>query len=378
MPSVHWLRSSDLQEIKMEDKLTQARKIINEIDAKMAELFVERMKAAELVAEHKKEHGLNVHDPVREADLIRKNSQLIENETYREYYVNFQESTMAVSRAYQTRLLEGMRVAYSGTEGAYAHIAASKLFPTAKKIGYASFDAAYSAVASGECDVAVLPIENTYNGDVGQVADLMFSGSLYVNNMTELAISHDLLAPKGVRLEDVRTVMSHPQALGQCHEYIVNHGFEEIEFSNTALAAKHVADLHDGKTAAIASAEAAEIFGLDVLDTNINASRSNTTRFAVLSRSRHEQASSDARLRSILFFTVKNKAGALAKAVDVIARHGFNMGVLRSRPMKELMWQYYFYVETEGNLGSENGKKMMEELKNHCDRLKSVGTYTMV
>ena len=362
----------------MENKLTQARKAINEIDKKMAKLFVERMKAAELVAEHKKEHGLNVLDPVREAELIRANSELIEDETYREYYVNFQKNTMALSRAYQTRLLEGMRVAYSGTEGAYAHIAASKLFPTAKKVAFGSFDAAYDAVSNGECDVAVLPIENTYNGDVGQVADLMFSGSLYVNNVTELAISHDLLAPKGVTLADIKTVMSHPQALGQCHEYIIKHGFEEIEFSNTALAAKHVADLKDGKTAAIASAEAAEIFGLEVLDTNVNASRSNTTRFAVLSRSSHKQNANDMRVRTILFFTVKNKAGALSKAVEVIAKHGFNMGVLRSRPMKELMWQYYFYVEVEGNLDSENGKNMMEELKNHCDRLKSVGTYTML
>ena len=352
--------------------------MINEIDRKMAELFVERMKAAELVADHKREHGLNILDPEREAELIRRNSELVNSEVYREYYVSFQKSTMAISRAYQTRLLEGMTVAYSGTEGAYAHIAASRLFPTAKKMGYGSFDAAYAAVESGECDVAVLPVENTYNGDVGQVSDLMFSGSLYVNNVTELAITHDLLAPKGTRIEDVRTVISHPQALGQCHAYIVKHGFEEIEFSNTALAAKHVASLNDGKTAAIASAEAAEIFGLEVLDTNVNASRTNTTRFAVFSRSRHEETGSDARVRSILFFTVKNKAGALAKAVDVIAKHGFNMGALRSRPMKELMWQYYFYVETEGDLESENGKKMMEELKNHCDKLKCVGAYTTV
>ena len=83
-------------------------------------------------------------------------------------------------------------------------------------------------------------------------------------------------------------------------------------------------------------------------------------------------------MRTILFFTVKNKAGALAQAIDVIAKYGFNMGALRSRPMKELMWQYYFYVETEGDISSEAGKKMMEELKDHCDILKSVGTYTAV
>lgn len=361
----------------MENKLTTARERINEIDKKMAELFVERMKAAELVAEHKKEHGLEVQDSVREAELIRRSSDLVDNETYREYYVNFQKNIMALSRSYQTRLLEGMKVAYSGTEGAYAHIAASKLFPTAKKYGYGSFDEAYRAVENGECDVAVLPVENSYNGDVGQVCDLMFSGSLYVNTVTELAISHDLLAPKGTRLEDITTVISHPQALGQCHNYIVKRGLDEIEFANTALAAKHVAKLGDNSVAAIASAEAAELFGLEVLDTNINESRSNTTRFAVFSRSRNKPTAGDKRTHTILLFTVKHETGALAKAVDIIAKYGFNMGALRSRPMKELLWQYYFYVEAEGDLESENGKKMMDELKKHCDRLKSVGAYVV-
>jgi len=362
----------------MDNKLKLAREKINEIDSKMAKLFVERLEASELVAQYKQEHGLEILDPIREAEVIRHNSDAVENDVYREYYVNFQKNIMSLSREYQSRLLTGMKVAYSGTEGAYAHLAAMKLFPTAKAIGYGSFDEAYKAVEHGECDVAVLPIENSYNGDVGQVSDLMFSGPLYVNTVTELAISHDLLAPKGTKIEDITTVISHPQALGQCHGYIVKHGYTEIEFANTALAAKYVAGATDGKTAAIASAEAAEIFGLDVLATNINESRSNTTRFAVFSRSENKNSITDKRVHSILLFTVRHEAGALAKALDVIAKYGFNMGALRSRPMKELLWQYYFYVEAEGNFDSENGKRMLEELKEYCDRLKTVGSYTVI
>ena len=362
----------------MDNKLKLAREKINEIDSKMAKLFVERLEASELVAQYKQEHGLEILDPIREAEVIRRNSDAVENDVYREYYVNFQKNLMSLSREYQSRLLTGMKVAYSGTEGAYAHLAAMKLFPTAKAIGYGSFDEAYKAVEHGGCDVAVLPIENSYNGDVGQVSDLMFSGPLYVNTVTELAISHDLLAPKGTKIEDITTVISHPQALGQCHGYIVKHGYTEIEFANTALAAKYVAGATDGKTAAIASAEAAEIFGLDVLATNINESRSNTTRFAVFSRSENKNSITDKRVHSILLFTVRHEAGALAKALDVIAKYGFNMGALRSRPMKELLWQYYFYVEAEGNLDSENGRRMLEELKEYCDRLKTVGSYTVI
>jgi len=358
------------------DKLKEARETINKVDSEMARLFVERMKAAEAVAEYKKEHGLKIFDPVREAEVIRRNSELIENDEVRAFYVKFLENTMSVSRSYQAKLLEGMRVAYCGTEGAFAHIASNKLFPTAKKYAYGSFDEAYASVVSGECDVTVLPVENSYNGEVGQVTDLIFQGSLYVNAMTELAISQDLIALHGARIEDIKTVISHPQALGQCRDYIRRHGFSEIEYNNTALAVKYVLEKGDKSIGAIASREASEIFGLTVLDENINASRMNTTRFVVLSRSENKNTSKDMRVHTLLLFTVRNEAGALAKAIEIIGKHKFNMISLRSRPMKELLWQYYFYVEAEGDIHTEDGQRMLRELSEYCDRLKVAGTYT--
>lgn len=355
--------------------LDEARLIINEVDAKMAELFVKRMKAAEMVAEHKKEHGLKILDAAREEEVVRRNSAYVSDPELREFYVNFLKNTMAVSRSYQDRLMEGMRVAYSGTEGAFAHIAASRLFPSARKLSFSTFEDAYSAVVSGECDAAVLPIENSSNGEVGQVTDLMFSGPLYINAVTELAINQDLLGVKGARLEDIKEVVSHPQALGQCAEYIKQHGFKVSEFSNTALAAKMVSDTGDKSVAAIASAEAAEIFGLEVIEKNINTERSNTTRFAVFSRAENKHKSREMGVHTILMFTVRNEAGALAKAIEIIGKHGFNMRALRSRPMKDLLWQYYFYVEAEGNVNTEDGQEMMRELQDYCDRLRAIGTF---
>lgn len=357
------------------DLLEQARKEINEVDKEMAELFVRRMRAAELVAQYKKERGLAILDEVREAEVIRRNSAMIEDEQIREYYVRFLQDTMAVSRMYQSRLMEGMKVAYSGTEGAFAHIAACKLYPTAKKIAFADFSEAYRAVERGECDIAVLPVENSYNGEVGQVTDLMFSGSLYVNGMFDLPVTQDLLAKEGVEISEIREVVSHPQALGQCREYIVRNGFVTHEFANTALAARWVAESPDRSIAAIASREAAELFGLKVIDHDINASRSNSTRFAIFSRTANKRIEKDSGVHSILMFTVRNEAGALAKAVDVIGRYGFNMRTLRSRPMKELLWQYYFYVEIEGNVQSEAGVSLLESLGEFCDRLRFAGTY---
>ena len=355
--------------------LDEARKTINQVDAKMAELFCERMRAAKAVALYKKEHGLKIFDAAREEDVIRRNSELITDKEVREYYVTFLKNNMSVSKEYQDRLINGAKIAYCGTEGAFAHIAATKLFPTSRKLAYGDFAAAYQAVLDGECDTAVLPVENSYNGEVGQVTDLMFSGPLYVNGMMELAVSQDLLAVPGAVISDIKQVLSHPQALGQCADYIRERGFEQHEYTNTALAAKYVAERADKSLAAIASAEAAEIFGLTVLERNINASRSNTTRFAVFSRAEDVHSKKEMGVHTILLFTVRNEAGALAKAIEVIGKHGFNMRTLRSRPMKELLWQYYFYVEAEGNINTDEGRDMMRELQNYCDKLKSVGTY---
>ncbi len=357
------------------DLLDKARKEINEIDKEMAELFVRRMHAAEAVAEYKKERGLAILDEARENEVIRRNSALVEDDTIREFYINFMKNNMAVSRSYQSRLMEGMKVAYSGTEGAFAHIAACKLYPTAKKFAFGDFKEAYVSVEKGECDIAVLPVENSYNGEVGQVTDLMFSGSLYVNGMYDLPITQDLIAKEGVKIDEIKEVVSHPQAFGQCREYIERHGFVRHEFANTALAARWVKESSDRSVAAIGSREAAEIFGLTVLDHDINESRSNSTRFAIFSRTSNKQIAKGGGVHSILLFTVRNEAGALAEAIDVIGRHGFNMRTLRSRPMKDLLWQYYFYVEVEGNVQSEAGSSLLEGLGEFCDKLKFAGTY---
>ncbi len=357
------------------DKLQEARKIIDEVDAQMAELFVRRMEAAEIVAEHKKAHGLPIFDANREAEVIRSGAERIENDDLRGYYTDFLRDTMTISRRYQHKLLQGMKVAYSGVEGAFAHIAADKLFPQAEKIAYSGFKSAYDSVVNGECDAVVLPLENSYAGEVGQVTDLMFSGPLYVNGTLALSVTHDLLAVEGATLDTIKTVVSHPQALSQCDEYITKHGFEQRTFSNTALAAKYVAELNDPTVAAIASGESAEMYGLKVLAESVNHSQVNTTRFVVLARSEDRSISKKPGAHFILMFTVPNEAGCLARALNIIGSYGFSMHVMRSRPMKELLWQYYFYVEAEGDVRSYDGKCMIEAMTVCCDKIKCVGSF---
>ncbi len=348
---------------------------ITETDNKMAELFKERMALVEQVAQYKKEKGLPILDPEREAEILQKGAARIEDIDLKSYYVSFLKSTMELSRRYQSSILEGLRVAYCGTEGAFAHIAASKIFPSARKVAYTSFKKAYDAVENGECDCAVLPVENSFAGDVGQVNDLMFSGSLFVNGMYDLPITHDLLGIAGSTVKDIKTVVSHPQALSQCSSFIKGNELAEIEYSNTALAAEYVKNAQDKSIAAVASAESAKLFGLEVVARSINDDRSNTTRFAVFSRTENRMEGSNPHQYFSLLFTARNEAGALAQALTIIGKHGFNMRTLRSRPMKELLWQYYFYVEAEGDIYGEEGQQCLEELKDCCDKIKVVGSY---
>ncbi len=356
----------------MSNKLDEARGIINEVDSQMAELFVKRMRAVETVYEYKKEFGLPILDQNREDAVIERNSAMIDDGVLKGYYIDYMKNLMSVSRAYQYRMQSGLKVAYSGVEGAFAHIAAGRIFPDSSRVSYRDFKSAYDSVVSGESDVAVLPIENSYAGEVGQTIDLIFSGGLFINGIYELEIHQNLLGLQDATVDDIKKVTSHPQALSQCHDYITLRGFDTEEANNTAVAAKAVADIKDKSLGAIASVETAEIYGLKVLESNINKSGENTTRFAVLSKVR---ANSPSLSNSVLMFTVKNEAGSLANAISIIGKYGYNMTALRSRPLRKHSWQYYFYIEIDGTCETAEGRKMTEELNKVCDKLKIVGTF---
>ena len=355
-------------------ELNEARELIRKVDEEMAALFVSRMEAVRAVAAYKREHGLPIEDKEQEKRVIEGRSALIEDPELRAFYVQFLQGTIEVSKGWQRRLSLGMRVAYSGVEGAFAHVAAMRIFPDATPVSCLSFEAAYRAVEAGECDVAVLPIENSSAGEVGAVLDLMLSGGLYINGVYDLSVSHCLLGVPGATVSDVKRVVSHPQALEQCRAYIREHGFDSEIGVNTAVAAQSVAARGDKSVAAIASCETAALYGLSVLDHDINESRANTTRFAVFSRVGNQPGGRrDGAF--LLLFTVKDEVGGLAKAVNLISAYNFNLRVLRSRPMKDLPWHYYFYAEAEGDDSTENGKKMVAALRGICPMVKVVGRY---
>lgn len=354
-------------------ELDRARETINEVDRQMAELFCRRMEAVKTVAKYKQERGLPVLDAAREAAVIERNSALVDDDELRPYYVNFITSNMEISRAFQHRLLEGMRVAYSGVPGAFANIAAMRIFPDGAAVSYPNFKSAYESVEKGECDCAVLPIENSHAGDVTQVMDLAFFGSLHLTGIYDLQVIQNLLGVPGSRISQITRVVSHQQALDQCAEYIRNHNFTPEGATNTAVAAKQVAINADPTVAAIASVETAKLYGLQILERNINESSVNTTRFAVFSKAAKAENSADRNF--FLFFTVKNEAGCLAKAINAIGDAGFNMRALKSRPTKDLIWEYYFTAEIEGNPHTEKGRELLRNLGDICSSVKVLGSY---
>lgn len=175
------------------------------------------------------------------------------------------------------------KIAYSGIEGAFAHVVARKLFPDAIHVSHDGFRSAYEAVVSGECDAAVLPVENSYAGPVREVEEILSEGKLRIEEEYTLPIVQNLLGVRGSRIGDIKKVISQIKALEQCEGYIKRHGYEEIEAVNTAMAAREVTRMQSLSVAAIASLEVAAIYGLKVLDEHINDRDDNTTRFVVVS-----------------------------------------------------------------------------------------------
>ena len=265
-----------------------------------------------------------------------------------------------------------MKVAYCGTLGSFSREAARRIFPDAELIPCETFAQAYELTEAGKTDHTVLPIENSYAGEVATVTDLLYHGTLFVQDVFDMKVVQNLVGIKGATVESVRAVTSHPQALSQCAEYIAKRHYTEIPSENTAFAAKFVAEKGDPALAAIASKECAEIYGLTILEADIATGDENATRFAVLGE---YPAPHRANENCILMFAVNDRSGALVAALQVLAAHGHNLKSLRSRPLKEKPWQYYFYIEAEGALRGMAKDSLFAEMEKSCSMIKEVGHF---
>lgn len=352
------------------DKLSIAREIINEVDAKMGDLFEERMKAVEDVIAYKMENNLPIFDEKRERAVIENNKNKLRNMKYVPYYEEYLRDMMQISKKYQQAILNHEVYGYQGCLGSFSHIALENVFPQGKYVSYLTFENVFEGLMKNEIAKGVLPFENSYTGEVGEILDLLYKYDLKIQQIYDLKIDQNLLGVEGSSISDIKQVYSHQQALSQCQNYLNGFEYEIIPYVNTALAAKYISEAQDKSKAAIASIETADIYHLKVLAPNINTSRDNTTRFVVIGKELSEIGD-----HVSMIFTVHHETGQLAKVMEIVAKYGYNMENIKSRSIKNESWQYYFYMEVNGAYGDEKMQAMIEECRSCTQTFKVIGTY---
>lgn len=372
-------------------KLNEIRREINEIDDQLLPLLMRRMDAAGAVARIKREAGIPVLDACREQQILGRIRE--RGGAYGNALQGVYAAMMEASRALQHDALGGgqalrdqvknalsagrnnirsPRVACSGVSGAYSEAAARLLFPERSVLFYHGFEDVFAAVADGTADFGVVPIENSYAGSVHETFDLMLQYRLSIAAAADLPIRHCLMALPGVQPESLKRVYSHPQGLAQCAEYLDAHGLTPIPCSNTAAAAKQLAQAGDRSAAAIASADAARNFGLEILARDIQTSKNNATRFIALSRAMRITPQAD---KISLIFTLPHTTGSLYGVLSRFARCGLNLTKIESRPIPDSNFQYYFYLDFTGSVREEETLHLLCALQDELPAFTFLGNY---
>ncbi len=349
-------------------ELSQLREKIDNIDKELVKLFTERMEISALVAEEKRRTGKAVFDPARERSIIANLTADCDEELTNGISALY-NTIFEVSRARQNRMLTqdnvlaeqilgaknntseyfptSADVVCQGVEGAYSQIACERLFPR-PNISYAeTFKDAFQRVADGSVKYGVLPIENSLHGSVGEVYDLLkeYKDKIHIVRAIKIPIHHVLLAKKGTKIEDIKEIYSHSQAIGQCSEFLREHGNINVNVcKNTALAAKMVSESDRGDVAAISSVDCATLYGLSVLTHDLQNSDNNHTRFICISKDLEIYPGSS---KIAIMFTVPHKSGSLASILSRFTILGVNLSKLESRPIKGRDFEFMFYAEID-------------------------------
>lgn len=374
--------------------LQELRKEIDSIDTHMVELYEKRMEISEDVAKYKISTGKPVFDKERENEKITQVKSLATSDFTKHGVEELYNQIMAMSRKLQYQLLnengiqdkisfqlvdsiknkKGKKVIFQGVPGAYSQMAMFEYFgENVDNYNVETFKDAMEAIKNHEADYAVLPIENSSAGIVNASYDLLVEYDNYIVGEHILKIEQALLGTKDAQITDVKTVYSHPQGLMQCTKFLDNYrNWKQISLHNTAISAKKVRDDEDKTQAAIASVEAAKIYGLKVLKEAINFSDTNSTRFIIVSHESIFTADSD---KISVYFEVPHESGSLYNALSHFIYNGINMTKIESRPLEIKPWESRFFVDFEGNIEDSAVKNALMGLKAETINLKILGNY---
>lgn len=379
-------------------KLDELRNEIDGVDKEIVSLFIKRMNCASKIAEYKKENGLPILDASRERALLNKISDM-SGEEFEEYTRTLYSTIFDLSRSYQHRTLnessslykditeaiestpklfpERASVACQGVEGAYSQIAAERLFRTPDIMFFSSWEKVFSAIEAGMCRYGVIPIENSTAGSVKRVYDLMISKNFKIVRTVRIKINHSLLAKKGTKLEDIKEIFSHEQAISQCATFLASLGpnVKITQVENTAKAAQMVAQSERSDVASLSSQACASLYSLDTLVSSAQDNGNNHTRFICITNKTEIYPGAD---RTSLMIVAPHKPGSLYKILSRFNALGINLLKLESRPIPDRDFEFMFYFDLESPVYSPRLAQLFAELESECDEFTYLGSYSEV
>ena len=375
------------------DKLDELRKQIDAIDDQIVQLYLKRMDTVRRVADAKTDANKQVNDSERENAVVYRltkdapeQMKLYLNELYKTVFhtsKSYQATLMNKSSATVDKLEELLKtepgtlpvsaaVACQGVKGANSGACAKLLFPICDITYCKSFEGVFSAVEKGLCEFGVLPIENSTAGSVSQVYDLMKKHNFYVVRSARLQIEHCLVGKHGANVNGIKKVISHPQALSQCAEYLKKLGVEIEPVESTALAAKIVSESNDTTLGALCSAECSEVYGLKILEKSVQDSAVNFTRFICIAKNLTIYKGAD---RISIMMSISHNPGSLNSVLGKFSALGLNLVKIESRPIPNSEFEFMFYFDFEGDVADKKVRNLIAELENGSDKFVFLGVY---
>ena len=377
--------------------LEQMREEINQIDQELVDLFRRRMELSKSIGAYKQANQLPVQDPARERELLGRVAEQA-GEELSEYAQSVYQTILAVSRSYQNaestrrsgtyQQIQAMlektpelfpqrsSVACQGVEGAFSQLACQRLFKLPNIMFFQSFEHVFKAVESGMCQFGVLPIENSAAGSVNKIYDLMLEHNFFIVRSARLKVSHNLLVKPGVKLEDVREIYSHEQAINQCSDFLGT--LKDVKITvceNTAVAAQMVSQSDRKDIAAISSRLCAEQYSLQRLKTSVQNQGSNYTRFICISKTPQIYPGAD---KTSIMMIVPHRPGSLSHILTKFSILGINLTKLESRPLPEREFEFMFYFDLEASVYAPEMERLFLDLESECETIRYLGSYSEI
>lgn len=377
--------------------LKDLREQIDKIDDQIVALYRERMAISKEVAKEKNKTGKGVTNYLREKEILNRVTEAVDDDI-KAYTKQVFETLFDTSKAYQLRYIDGMSrsrdmiedalsksetpfpakayVACQGAVGAYSNIATEKLFTLSNIMYFKNFEGVFNAVEKGLCKYGVLPIENSIAGSVNAVYDLMREHNFHIVKSIKLRIQHSVLAKKGVKLEDIKEIISHEQAINQCGKFIKSLGEVKVTVCpNTAIGAKMVSESERSDVACIASRECTGIYDLELIKANVQNADNNYTRFICISKDLEIYKGAD---RISIMMTVPHESGSLNKILNKFSTLNLNLTKLESRPLENTSFEFMFYFDFEADLQDKEILNLITELDNEAQDFIFLGNYSEV